>query len=337
VNIPGYNYGRINTAYQLGEAYKIPGGGPALAIETVEELLGVPIDYYAQIDFNAFVQFIDTIGGVKLDIPEEIRVDPIKPGRKNNTKLLKPGYQLLDGDLALAYARARKTAGADFDRAQRQHQVIMAIRNKVLSADMLPKLIAKAGIIYNQLSAGVHTNLNLDQVIRLAWLASQIEDDQISKGIIAPPDMVVPAVSPDGTQQVLKPITEKIRELRDKIFGGGPVSPGAASMSVSDLISTEAARVGILNGSSMAGLATRTTEYLKSQGVNVTLTGNGDELTPNTEITLYNGKPYTLKLLVELLSISPYRIYYVNDPNSQVDISVTLGEDWAANNPMPVQ
>ena len=54
VNIPGYEYGRINTAYQLGEAFNHPGGGPALATETVEALLGVPIDYYAQVDFGAF-------------------------------------------------------------------------------------------------------------------------------------------------------------------------------------------------------------------------------------------------------------------------------------------
>lgn len=338
VNIPGFNYGRINTAYPLGEAYKVPGGGPGLAMETVEELLGVPIDYYAQIDFSAFIDFIDTIDGVIINVPEQIRVDPITPGRKNNTKLLKPGVQLLNGDLALAYARARKTEGGDFDRAQRQQQVIMGIRNKVLNPETLPTLIARAGVIYNQLSAGIHTNLNLDQAIRLAWLASQIKEDQIQKGIIGPPDMVVQAVSQDTAQpDVYKPITGKIRELRDQIFGGGPVSPAAANMSLPELISSEAARVAVLNGSSMAGLATRTTEYLKSQGVNVTLTGNAEKLSPYTEITLYNGKPYTLKLLVELLNISPYRIYYVNDPNSQVDISVTLGEDWAASNPMPAQ
>jgi LCP family protein required for cell wall assembly len=337
VNIPGYNYGRINTAYQLGEAYQVPGGGSGLAMDTVEELLGVPIDYYAQIDFGAFVDFIDTIKGVSINIPEQIRVDPINPGRKNNTKLLKPGIQTVDGDLALAYARARKSEGGDFDRAARQQQVIMAIKRKVLSSEMLPTLIARAGVIYNQLSAGIHTNLNLDQAIRLAWLASQIDEKQISKGIIAPPDMVTLAVSPDGQQQVLKPITEKIRELRDQIFGGGPVSPAAVNMSLPELISSEAARVEVLNGSSMAGLATRTTDYLKSQGVNVTQTGNGSELAPATKITLYNGKPYTLKLLVELLKISPFRIYYVNDPNSQVDISVTLGEDWATSNPMPAQ
>jgi len=97
VNIPGFDYGRINTAYSLGEAFKLPGGGPGLAMATVEELLGVPIDYYAQVDFGAFVRFIDEIGGVKLEVKEKIVVDPLGD---NNTKKLKPGVQTLPGDLA---------------------------------------------------------------------------------------------------------------------------------------------------------------------------------------------------------------------------------------------
>jgi len=53
VAIPGFQHGKINTAYYLGDAYKLPGGGPGLAVDTVEQFLGVPINYYAQIDFQA--------------------------------------------------------------------------------------------------------------------------------------------------------------------------------------------------------------------------------------------------------------------------------------------
>ena len=59
VSIPGFGYSRINTAYADGVGAKLPGGGPALAMQTVEQLLGVPIKYYAQIDFWAFAKFID--------------------------------------------------------------------------------------------------------------------------------------------------------------------------------------------------------------------------------------------------------------------------------------
>lgn len=334
VNIPGgYNYGRINTAYQLGEAYQLPGGGPGLAMETVEEFLGVPIDYYALVDFYAFESFIDEIGGVKVDIKEKIKVDPLGD---DNTKTLKPGIQTLNGELALAYARARKTDGADFDRAERQQQVIMGIRNQILRFDMLTTLIGKAGILYNELSSGVRTNLNLDQAVKLAWLASQIPEENIKRGIIGPPDQVTLAVSPDGTQQVLKPITENIRMLRDEIFTeSGPTSPMGGDMSPEEQIQAEGARVAVLNGSYTAGLAARTTEYLNSLGLNVIVTDNAQSVSTYTEIIFYNGKPYTVSYLVDLMAISPFRIRYFNDPTSEVDITLILGDDWASNNPMP--
>lgn len=333
VNIPGFNYGRINTAYQLGEAFQLPGGGPGLAIETVEELLGVPIDYYAQIDFDAFERFIDEINGIKLEITEPITVDPLGD---DNTKTLQPGVQVLPGDLALAYARARKTEGADFDRAQRQQQVIDAIRDRVLDFNLLPTLITKSGVLYNELSAGVKTNLNLDQAIKLAWLGAQIPDENYSRGIIGPPDQVSLAVSPDGEQQVLKPITENIRLLRDEIFAqSGPTSPMAADMNPQEQIAAEGARIAVLNGSFTPGLAARTTEYLQSLGLNVTVTDNAQAASTYSEIIFYNGKPYTVKYLVELMQISPFRIRYFNDPTSTVDIEVILGDDWAGNNPMP--
>jgi anionic cell wall polymer biosynthesis LytR-Cps2A-Psr (LCP) family protein len=64
VAIPGFQHEKINVAYYLGDAYKLPGGGPGLAVKTVEDFLGVPINYYAQIDFGAFVKFIDELGGI---------------------------------------------------------------------------------------------------------------------------------------------------------------------------------------------------------------------------------------------------------------------------------
>lgn len=332
VNIPGSGYGRINTAYQLGEAYQLPEGGAGLAIETVEELLGVPIQYYAQIDFSAFIDFINEIGGVKINVPEKIKVDPLGD---DNTKWIKPGIQTLPGDLALAYARARKTEGGDFDRAQRQQQIIMGIRDRMVTKDGLLNLISKAPTLYNELSQGIHTNLTLDQAIKLAWLANQIPEENIKQGIIGP-EQVNFAVSPDGTQQVLKPVTEKIRELRDSIFTEtGPADPIAADRNAQELVQAENASVAVLNGSYTSGLAARTTDYLKSQGINVTVTDNASKVTNLTEITYYNGKPYTLKFLVELMKISPLRIYYQNDPTSPVDISIILGADWGQNNPMP--
>jgi len=186
--IPGFTPNKINTAYYFGELYKIPGGGPELAMRTVEQTIGVPIDYYARIDFDAFVRFIDLIGGVKLDVPAPITVDPI--GADTNPKNLKPGVQVLPGAVALAYARERHTQGGDFARAERQQQVILGIRNRILEFDLLPGLIANSAQLFAELSSGIQTNLSLDDAIKLAVLAIQINAEDIQRAVIGEKQIV---------------------------------------------------------------------------------------------------------------------------------------------------
>ncbi len=209
VNIPGFEPNKINVAYRFGEIYELPGGGPGLAMNTVEGLLGVPINFYALVDFYAFERFIDEIGGVDVDVPEDIKVDPIGPG---NTVFLEQGVRTLSGEVALAYARARNTEGGDFDRAQRQQQVTLAIRDQVLRLDLLPILISKAPVLYQEIASGVHTNLSLEQALKLAVLATQISDAGIKRGTIGPPNLVTLDKSPDGLD-ILKPVPDQIRIL----------------------------------------------------------------------------------------------------------------------------
>ena len=100
VNIPQVNtYAKINEAYRYGELYNLPGGGPGLATETVHSFLGIPINYYAQIDFYAFEKFIDEIGGIDVTVDEELKVDPLgrNPDGSSNTVYLQPGVNHLDG------------------------------------------------------------------------------------------------------------------------------------------------------------------------------------------------------------------------------------------------
>ena len=332
VNIPGFEPNRINVAYRLGEVYQLPGGGAELAVKTVEGLLGLKIDYYALIDFYAFERFIDEIGGVKIEIAEKIKVDPIGD---DNTKVLKPGVQVLPGSLALAYARARNTEGADFDRARRQQQVMLGIRDRLLSQEALLGLIGKAPRLYEEISAGVHTNLTLEEAIRLAWLARQIPEENIQMGVIGPPEYVNFGVAPDG-QQVVKPVPGKIRMLRDEVFtAGGVVSPANEGMDIQQLVQAEGAKLSVFNGAQTPGLATRTQDFLKSKGVNAIETGDAPEVYLYTTVIDYTGNPYTLKFLVELMGIASNRIYHRFDPTSQVDVALYLGYDWRNNNPMP--
>jgi LCP family protein required for cell wall assembly len=335
VSIPGgFGYGKINTAYRLGAGNNYPGGGPGLAIETVEEFLGIPINYYAQIDFYTFEKFIDEIGGVDIDVPNKIRIDPIG---KMNTVILQAGTHHLDGPKALAYARARYTEGGDFDRGVRQQQVIFAIRDRVLSLDMLTSLIGRAPALYEEYITGIKTNLALDEAISLAWLAKDIHREQIKQGVISPPDQVLLfSIRVGGeSQDVLKPITSKIRMLRDEIFASSLPSPLMASADPAGLMQAEGARLSILNGSGTAGMANRTADYLKTLGANVASTGDAAEFAYETALIDYTGNPYTLQYLVTLMNIQPNRIRFEYNPASQVDVAISLGADWANKNEMP--
>ncbi len=333
VNIPGFDYGKINTAYFLGELYNLEGGGPGLAIKTVEDLLGVDINYYAQIDFAAFENFINEIGGVDVEVPYEMTVDPIGPA---NTVTLPQGPNHLDGPTALAYARNRDTIGSDFDRADRQQQVIMAIFDKLTSLGTLPKLLANSPTIYNNLRYGIHTNLTLKETISLAWTVAQIPKDNIKKGLIGPNE-TTRTFSADGLD-ILMPNMEAVRAMRDQVFSITSGTSPLATEYVSDtaeLRQAEAATISVLNATTTPGLASETTDYLTNLGINVTVTGNADEKSDNTVIIDYTGKPYTVEYLVQLLNIQPNSIYSRYDPNSETDIAILLGVDWADNNSMP--
>jgi LCP family protein required for cell wall assembly len=213
VEIPGFTYNRINTAYMLGEAYNLPGGGPGLAMKAVENLVGVPIQYYAVVDFYTFERLVDEIGGIDILVHEPMWISPI--GGHMIWVEAKP-YRF-NGAEALAYARVRHTGGGDFSRAQRQQQVILAIMDRVVGADMLPTLISRAPALYQEVSSGVRTNLSLEQIISLAWLALKIPSDQVQSGVISPPSMVGFYTRPDGAQ-VLRFVPDEIRSLRDQLF-----------------------------------------------------------------------------------------------------------------------
>jgi LCP family protein required for cell wall assembly len=225
VEIPGFGHNRINTAYMFGEASRLPGGGPGLAMQTVEDLIGVPIQYFAVIEFSTFERMIDEIGGIDVLVRERMKISPI--GRQSFWLEAKPYH--LDGAEALAYARVRKGAGDDFGRAERQQQVAEAIMDRVVGFEMIPTLVARAPALYQELSSGIRTNMTLEQMVSIGWSALQIPRSSIHKGVIAPPNMVGFHILPDGAN-VLRPVPDQIRILRDKIFtntgGLGPSIDG---------------------------------------------------------------------------------------------------------------
>ena len=331
VAIPGFGSGKINTAYQLGEAYRADGGGPGVAMTTLETLLGIPIDYYALVDFQLFARLIDEIEGVKINVPEAVEISIVG---KDGTKWILPGVQTLPGEEALAYVRARNTPGGDFDRVQRQQLVLMGIRNRVLDFNMIPTLIAKAPLIYGQFADKIRTNLTTNDIFKLAVALQGVPVENIFLSAITLDDVTF-SQSPEG-QDILIPLPEHIRQRRDEVFIlEDPLSSVQVTKTLPQLIAEENAKIGVYNGTTTPGLSSLATDFLKTQALNISLTDIADQVYPNTTIIDYTGNPNTVNFLVSLLNINPMYILRSYDLDSRLDIEIILGEDWMFNGDQP--
>lgn len=326
VAIPGYDMqDRINTAHYYGDAYAYPGGGPALARDTVTWNLGVPINFYVRVNFSAFEAAIDEIGGIDIYVPETID-DKYYPdeGYGYDPFKIEAGQQHLDGKLALKYARTRATFGGDFDRGRRQQAVILAVREKVVKLNQLPRLIASAPALMDTLGDAVRTDMNLDQAIQLAQLAADIDPDQIVTAVIDH-NYTVAVETPDGAQ-VLLPNRESIRELRDLLFADPQLT--GDSTTVTARLAEENARVIVLNGSTTAGLARSTSDYLAGRDFRVVEIGDAGILYDNTLIIDYTGKRFTSKRLADLLNLPLSSVVSGGVPDGDFDVTLILGNDF---------
>lgn len=333
VNIPGFGYSRINTAYSSGEGAQLPGGGAGLAMKTVEQLLGVPVQYYAQIDFYTFIDLVNIVGCISVVPEERLVLDPIGPGL-DKVVVTPGGERELCGWKVLAYARTRKTEGGDTDRSRRQQQVIFALQEKVFDPEVFPSLIAKSPTIYKQLSRGINTNMSFEDAIKLAVLGKDISRESIKTGVIDTSMVTLDSVILGGQNaSILKPIADKIRVLRDEIFtSSGPLSPMAQGDPAA-LMRDEEARVRIVDGTFTPGLDQRAGVFFQSYGMNVREVGPAPEAYGSTVIILYGPKLYTLRWMQGVFGISNRQIRFNPDPTSSVDIEIRIGSDIAGSIP----
>ena len=217
VSIPGYSEPqRVNTPMVLGELQR-PGYGPDLLMQTVQYNLGIRVHDYVAIDFNTFITIVDAIGGIDLDVPYAIS-DTSYPDMNYGYDpfYIKAGLQHLDGKTALKYARTRH-GDSDFNRAERQQAVLYAIRDHVLSLNMMPQLIAQSPTIWNAISSGVSTGLTFDQMIQLVWYLKDVDKTNIKTGVIDNA-YTMPYMTAGGAA-VLIPDRARLGELMVKVFG----------------------------------------------------------------------------------------------------------------------
>jgi LCP family protein required for cell wall assembly len=168
VSIPGVGTAKINAAMQ--------SGGPALAIRTVHDLTGLPINHVVVVNFSDFKDLIDALGGVTIDVPKPIVSDrfdcPFSAAQCRNWKgwRFAKGSQHMDGQRALIYSRIRVNqldpGETDFTRQARQQAVTQAVMSKLTSVGTLAKAPFDAGSWVKPIT----TDLSTWQLISLGWV-----------------------------------------------------------------------------------------------------------------------------------------------------------------------
>jgi polyisoprenyl-teichoic acid--peptidoglycan teichoic acid transferase len=346
VAIPGYGENRVNTAHYLGDKNGYPGGGPALAMKTVQYNLGVPVHFYVRVDFDGFRRIVDTLGGIELDVPQTID-DPKYPDENYGYDpfYIEAGLQHMDGYTALKYARTRATSDSDFDRARRQQQVLLAIREKAIAVGVIPKIPE----LWATMADTVQTDLQLVDILELAKLADQVSRDDVQTAVMDR-SMTVDYRTDTGAQ-VLLPIREKMRPVIDEMFSS-PEPAVVAAVPTPDPqeiaeaqaaaaeenqirveiiagLQEEGARVVVQNGTPQEELASKTAQYLRDQGFTVVQFGPADRTDyPRTVIVDYTGKSYTIEFLANIFNVAEENIRRSPNLKSEVDIRVIIGSDF---------
>jgi polyisoprenyl-teichoic acid--peptidoglycan teichoic acid transferase len=327
IKIPIYNRpDRVNNANVIGDTINYPGGGPALAVKTIQSLLGVPIQRYVLINFDVFTTVIDAVGPINVCPDAAIHDDNYPDGSYGYITVdFAAGCQDLDSTKLLQYARVRHNAGDDFGRAKRQQEVIRSVREKVLTLGGISALVGKAGAIWDSVKDNIKTDMTFQEMLQLAQVAQGIPKDNIRSAVITDRDnYLAPQTLPNG-EQVFTPVYENIHDLVEKLFDAAPV--GTTNVQAS----AEGAALVVSNGAGVDGLAKATADRLKGQGFNVVDAKNADQ--PGgygrSVIKVFTGKMKTARYLAEVLGLESTVITIEKDGPPGVDIELVVGKDLA--------
>ena len=174
VYIPGYGEEKMNLAFSLG--------GPELVMETIKYNFDVNIEKYIMINFAGFEAIIDQIGGVEIDVKEyqlhELNKYIGQATGGGDCPVEKAGLQILNGKQALSYARIRKGVGDDYERTERQREVVFKVAEKLQKTDVI-----KYFSIANKMLDYLRTNIEIMDGLNMAYTISKfsnLETEQLS-------------------------------------------------------------------------------------------------------------------------------------------------------------
>ena len=324
VYIPNWRYTRVNLADSHGASVQFPGGGPGLVEQTLQYNFGIPIQYYARVDFDGFKKLIDTVGGVDVvaDCPLYDIFPDNPPGVTDigyteitgTIDIPVAGVYHLDGKHALWYARSRKTT-SDFDRSRRQQRVLRALWNKIQEQGLVNRLPDIWGDLVNT----VQTDLSLNDVIYLASLGQQMDRSRIKNSFLDG-QYAHRFVSEEGAS-VFYFTYEEISNTLQTAFE--PLNTNRAG--------NASASIEVLNGTANPDWEAVGADRLNWAGYRVTRYGPADR--PDYPTTLIydlrtTSKGSRLSELGRLFRVPQSNLISQPDANADVEYRIILGADW---------
>ncbi len=281
VKIPGYGLDKINKANSIGEE-KNPGRGAELAKEIVEDIFNIKVHYYIRVDFKAFQELIDEVGGVTVNVDNSF-TDHMFPAGNNDyqTVSFEKGRQSMSGQTALIFARSRhgnNGEGSDFARAKRQQKIILALKEKILTFGTLANPI-KINEIFNTLSKHIDTDMEFSDIIAFLKLARSLNTQDIIHLVLddSPNGYLQSGYNANGAF-ILEPKSGNFDEINETIDNHlTAVQAKKNDTPAQDMKKLPEAEIEIQNGTWIAGMAARMEKRLEDKGFNITTIGNTDE------------------------------------------------------------
>ncbi|MGH7238031.1 MAG: LCP family protein, partial [Candidatus Saccharimonadales bacterium] len=255
------------------------------------------VQYDMLVNFQAFSQAINTVGGVSLDVPSELYDPTVAWQNNNNPVIAQPGVQTMDGAKALLYSRSRETT-SDFARAQRQRAVLVALKSKVLSAGTIsnPWTISQ---LLNAFGDNVRTNLSLGDMQALYGIVKGVGNNNVqSLGLDDAANSFITTGMLYG---------QSIDEPKAGLFDYSDIQNYVRNTMKDGYLLKENATITVLNGTTIDGAASAVAKMLKSYGFNVTSVADAPQSTyTQTGLTDLTGgqDKYTDHYLEQLLHVS---------------------------------
>jgi LCP family protein required for cell wall assembly len=223
----GITHGKLNQAYFYGSPgmgyYKGPGASPGLLARTLDLNFGIRPDHYGAVDMSTFVKIVDAVGGIDLYLPTDVDGRPIDE-KTEDMGYFTAGQQHFTGEEALRFSRIRKKYN-DFTRMDHQNMVICALKEKITSPAVLPKIPKMIAAFQDS----VLTDLSIEQLTQLACLAPSLKRENLLFTSL-PAEIMTPGrvYSPQQKNEVfiMEADFDVIREYTSKFMAGTwPVEP----------------------------------------------------------------------------------------------------------------